>query len=200
MVQGGLYNTLIRALQQFGLADAFGHSDIPLLVLNVTYPLVPGQLKDFCVGKRAVLLVEEGQPEYIEQELATLLRRADIQTPLHGKDMLPSAGEYTAEAMAGGLAAFVARYLPVAAGEALRSAQLVAALCDYPRNFFTEGTDKGETRAKPEIWKDAAKFKEAADKLQAESTKLSAAAKTGNLDSLKLSYRATANACNERTI
>ncbi|WP_342128351.1 indolepyruvate ferredoxin oxidoreductase subunit alpha [Hydrogenophaga sp. OTU3427] len=123
VVQGGLYNTLIRALQQFGLADAFGHSDIPLLVLNVTYPLVPEQLKDFCIGKRAVLMVEEGQPEYIEQELATLLRRADIQTPLHGKDMLPSAGEYTAEAMAGGLAAFVARYLPVAAGEALRSAQ-----------------------------------------------------------------------------
>jgi len=123
VVQGGLYNTLVRALQQFGLADAFGHSEIPLLVLNVTYPLVPEQLKDFCIGKRAVLMVEEGQPEYIEQELATLLRRADIQTPLHGKDMLPSAGEYTAEAMAGGLAAFVARYLPVAAGEALRSAQ-----------------------------------------------------------------------------
>jgi len=112
IVQGGLYNTLIRALQQFGLADAFGKTDIPLLVLNVTYPLVPGQLSDFCVGKRAVLMIEEGQPEYIEQELATLLRRADIQTPLHGKDMLPQAGEYTAEVMAGGLAKFLQRYLP----------------------------------------------------------------------------------------
>ena len=102
VVQGGLYNTLIRALQQFGLADAFGETDIPILVLNVTYPLVPKQLNDFCVGKRAVLMVEEGQPEYIEQELATLLRRADIQTPLHGKDMLHQAGEYTTEVMAGG--------------------------------------------------------------------------------------------------
>ena len=112
IVQGGLYNTLIRALQQFGLADAFGQTDIPLLVLNVTYPLVPAQLGDFCVGKRAVLMLEEGQPEYIEQELATLLRRADIQTPLHGKDMLPQAGEYTTEVMANGLAKFLQRYLP----------------------------------------------------------------------------------------
>ncbi|MDO9195688.1 indolepyruvate ferredoxin oxidoreductase subunit alpha [Rhodoferax sp.] len=112
IVQGGLYNTLIRALQQFGLADAFGQTDIPLLVLNVTYPLVPAQLGEFCLGKRAVLMMEEGQPEYIEQELATLLRRADIQTPLHGKDLLPQAGEYTTEVMAGGLAKFLQRYLP----------------------------------------------------------------------------------------
>ena len=112
IVQGGLYNTLIRALQQFGLADAFGETDIPILVLNVTYPLVPQQLSDFCVGKRAVLMVEEGQPDYIEQELATMLRRADIQTPLHGKDMLHQAGEYTTEVMAGGLAKFLQKYLP----------------------------------------------------------------------------------------
>ena len=112
VVQGGLYNTLIRALQQFSLADAFGQADIPILVLNVTYPLVPQQLSDYCVGKRAVLMVEEGQPEYIEQELATMLRRADIQTPLHGKDMLQSAGEYTTEIMAGGLARFLQKYLP----------------------------------------------------------------------------------------
>jgi indolepyruvate ferredoxin oxidoreductase, alpha subunit len=112
IVQGGLYNTLIRALQQFGLADAFGQTDIPILVLNATYPLVPAQLGDYCLGKRAVLMVEEGQPEYIEQELATLLRRADIQTPLHGKDLLPQAGEYTTEVMATGLAKFLQRYLP----------------------------------------------------------------------------------------
>ena len=110
IVQGGLYNTLIRTLQQFGLADAFGNSDIPLLVLNVTYPLVPEELSEFCVGKRAVLMMEEGQPEYIEQELATLLRRADIQTPLHGKDMLALAGEYSAELMAGGLEKFLRQY------------------------------------------------------------------------------------------
>ncbi len=110
IVQGGIYNSLIRALQQFGLCDAFGQSDIPLLVLNVTYPLVPEQVAEFALGKRAVLVVEEGQPEYIEQEIATFLRRRDINTPLHGKDMLPSGGEYSVEVVAGGIAAFVARY------------------------------------------------------------------------------------------
>src|SRR4051812_42180876 len=112
IVQGGLYNSLIRSLQQLGLADAFGQSDIPMLVLNVTYPLVPEQVADFCVGKRAVLVVEEGQPEYIEQEIATLLRRRDIQTKLHGKDLLPMGGEYTVEALSIGLTQFASSYLP----------------------------------------------------------------------------------------
>jgi indolepyruvate ferredoxin oxidoreductase alpha subunit len=107
IVQGGLYNALIRSLQQLGLADAFGASEIPLLVLNVTYPLVPEQVADFCIGKRAVLVVEEGQPEYIEQEIATHLRRRDIQTRLHGKDVLPSGGEYSVEVIAQGLLQFL---------------------------------------------------------------------------------------------
>ena len=115
VVQGGLYNSLIRSLQQLGLADAFGESDVPLLVLNVTYPLVPEQIADFCVGKRGVLVVEEGQPEYIEQEIATLLRRRDIQTPLHGKDLLPAAGELSVEVMSQGLSLFASAYLPGAA-------------------------------------------------------------------------------------
>jgi len=110
IVQGGIYNSLVRALQQFGLCDAFGQTDVPILVLNVTYPLVPEQVAGFALGKRAVLVVEEGQPEYIEQEIATFLRRRDINTPLHGKDMLPSGGEYSVEVVASGLAAFVARY------------------------------------------------------------------------------------------
>ena len=110
VVQGGLYNTLIRTLQQFDLADAFGVSSLSLLVLNVTYPLVPDELVGFCKDKSAVLLLEEGQPEYIEQELALMLRRLDLQTPLHGKDMLPSGGEYTAEVMAMGLLKFLDRH------------------------------------------------------------------------------------------
>ena len=112
IVQGGLYNTTIRALQQAGLASTDGDSDIPMLVLNVVYPLVPGQIEAFCAGKRAVLIVEEGQPEFIEQEIATLLRRADVPTRLHGKDMLPMGGEYTAEILLSGLTAFAERHLP----------------------------------------------------------------------------------------
>ncbi len=112
IVQGGLSHALVGALQQLGLADAFGTCEIPVLVLNVTYPLVPDELVPFCAGKRAVMLFEEGQPEFIEQELATLLRRRDVQTPLHGKDLLPSAGEYTVEVMAQALLKFVQRHLP----------------------------------------------------------------------------------------
>ena len=112
IVQGGIYNTLIRAMQQFGLADAFGDSSLSLLVLNVTYPLVPQELTAFCANKTAVLLLEEGQPEYIEQELALTLRRQDIQTPLHGKDMLPQGGEYSAEVIAQGLLKFLQKHQP----------------------------------------------------------------------------------------
>ena len=110
IVQGGIFNSLIRALQQFGLCDAFGKTEIPILVLNVTYPLVPEQVAEFALGKRAVLVVEEGQPEYIEQEIATFLRRRDINTPLHGKDLLPLGGEYSVEVVAAGLTAFLTRY------------------------------------------------------------------------------------------
>ena len=118
IVQGGLYNSLIRALQQFGMADAFGESEIPIFVLNVTFPLVPQEISKFCLGKRAVLIVEEGQPEYIEQEILATLRRLDVNTPIHGKDMLMAAGEYSVEVMAGGLEKFADRYLPADAGEA----------------------------------------------------------------------------------
>lgn len=120
IVQGGIYNALIRSLQQLGLADAFGETDIPILCLNVTYPLVPAQVADFCIGKRAVLVVEEGQPEYIEQEIATLLRRRDIQTKLHGKDLLPSGGEYSVEVVSNGLVHFATSYLQGAATDDAR--------------------------------------------------------------------------------
>ena len=112
IVQGGLYNATLRALQQCGLADAFGASELPLLVLNVTYPLVPEEVSGFCTGKRAVLVLEEGTPEYIEKDLAQALRRLDVQTPVHGKDMLPAAGEYTVEVIAQGLIAFAGAHLP----------------------------------------------------------------------------------------
>ncbi|MEO8935404.1 MAG: indolepyruvate ferredoxin oxidoreductase subunit alpha [Burkholderiaceae bacterium] len=112
IVQGGLYNTLMGALVQCGLADAFGASDVAILVLNVTCPLAPLQIEAFCRAHDAVLVVEEGQPEFLEQEIATILRRARIDTPLHGKDVLPMAGEYNVEIVAAGLAGVVDRHVP----------------------------------------------------------------------------------------
>ena len=107
IVQGGLYNGTLRALERLGLADTFGECRVPVLCLNVTYPLVPEEIRSFCSGKRAVLIVEEGFPEYIEQMVATELRRGDIQTRLYGKDVLPQAGEYTQDVLMRGLAQFI---------------------------------------------------------------------------------------------
>ena len=115
VVQGGLYNSLIRALELMGLADVYGHSRIPIYVLNVVYPLVDEEVLAFCAGKQAVLMMEEGQPEFIEQSLHTLLARANASVKLHGKDMLPQAGEYTTLVMLKGLRKFLDRYLPEAA-------------------------------------------------------------------------------------
>jgi indolepyruvate ferredoxin oxidoreductase alpha subunit len=112
IVMGGLTNGLLRALERLGLADVFGATRVPLLVLNVVYPLVPEELRSFCAGKRAVLVVEEGHPEYIEQAVNVELRRADIQTRVRGKGPLPKAGEYTAEVLLDGLAAFLAEVRP----------------------------------------------------------------------------------------
>ena len=109
---GGLYNNLLRALQMLGLADNFGNARLPILALNVVYPLVPEEITAFCAGKRAVLLLEEGMPEFIEQDIATLLRRADVQTRLHGKDLLLLTGEYTAEVIVRGLARFLGEHAP----------------------------------------------------------------------------------------
>jgi indolepyruvate ferredoxin oxidoreductase, alpha subunit len=107
ILQGGMYNGVMRALQQLGLADVYGDSVVPLYVMNVTYPLVDDEIVAFCEGKKAVLMVEEGQPEYIEQSLNTILRRRDLQTRISGKDVFPRAGEYTAPVMVGGIRKFV---------------------------------------------------------------------------------------------
>jgi indolepyruvate ferredoxin oxidoreductase alpha subunit len=112
IIMGGLANGLLRALERLGLADIFGASRVPLLVLNVVYPLVPEELRGFCVGKRAVLVVEEGHPEYIEQAVNVELRRADIATRVLGKGPLPKAGEYTAEVLLDGIAAFLSEVRP----------------------------------------------------------------------------------------
>ena len=112
ILQGGMYNTTIRGLELLGLSDVFGNSRIPLMILNVTYPLLDEQIKNFCAGKRGVLIIEEGQPDFIEQNLHSILRKAGIETKLHGKGTLPMAGEYTTAVVTQGLLKFVEMYAP----------------------------------------------------------------------------------------
>ncbi|MEY4449282.1 MAG: hypothetical protein RLZZ433_2297 [Pseudomonadota bacterium] len=85
--------------------------------------------------------------------------------------------------------------VPFDAKVAAENADIAAAMAKLPWAAFPEGSDKGETRAKPEIWKDSAKYKEAADKMQAEMTKLAAAAKVGNVDALKTAFGPAASTC-----
>jgi indolepyruvate ferredoxin oxidoreductase alpha subunit len=107
IVMGGLTNSVLRALERTGLADVFGTSRVPMLVLNVVYPLVPEEIREFCASKRAVLVVEEGNPDFIEQAINVELRKADIRTKVLGKGPLPQAGEYTSDVLLEGLAAFL---------------------------------------------------------------------------------------------
>ncbi|MDT3684870.1 MAG: indolepyruvate ferredoxin oxidoreductase subunit alpha [Pseudorhodoplanes sp.] len=112
IVMGGLSNSVLRALARLDLADMFGKTRIPMLVLNVVYPLVPQEIREFCAGKRAVLVVEEGHPEYIEEAINSELRRADIQTRVIGKDVLPKAGEYASDVLLKGVSAFLSQTRP----------------------------------------------------------------------------------------
>src|SRR5207244_3584283 len=112
VMQGGMYNTALRALEILGLADVFGESRVPLYVLNVTYPLIESELIRFCADKKAILIIEEGQPEFIEQAVNTILRRADVATRVEGKGMLPMAGEYTGGVVKECLRRFIAARRP----------------------------------------------------------------------------------------
>ncbi|WP_174804054.1 indolepyruvate ferredoxin oxidoreductase subunit alpha [Martelella limonii] len=106
IMQGGLYNSTMRALQQLGLADVYGNSRVPIYCMNVAYPMIDDEVIAFAAGKKAVIMLEEGAPEYIEQALHTLMRRRDLNTKVSGKDILPLGGEYTTPVLVNGLTAF----------------------------------------------------------------------------------------------
>ena len=151
IVQGGNYNTLVRSLERLGLADVYGRSEIPLYVMNVAYPVVPAEVTRFCAGKKAVLLVEEGQPNFIEQNLATILRQADLQTVLHGKDFLAPAGEYTSAEVLKGTRAFLELYGRVAPVPAsTRQTRVIPLTTDKPLAQVVHGRPPGFCTGCPE--------------------------------------------------
>lgn len=85
--------------------------------------------------------------------------------------------------------------VPFDAVVAAENAAIVQAMSKLPYTAFGPGTDKGDTRALPAIWTEQAKFNDAAQKMQEEVTKLSAAVKTGNLDSVKTAFGAAGQSC-----
>ena len=146
--QGGMYNGVMRALQRLGLADLYGETQVPIYCLNVTYPLIDDEFLGFCEGKDAVLVVEEGQPDYIAQAFGAMLHKAGAATKLVGKGPLPMAGEYTGAVMLAGISAFLkdhaADLLPDAArspnapeGERIELPDLAGAVPARPAGFCT---------------------------------------------------------------
>jgi indolepyruvate ferredoxin oxidoreductase alpha subunit len=132
IVLGGLTNSLLRALARLDLADLYGVSRIPIYVLNVAYPLVPDEVTAFCAGKRAVLVVEEGSPDYVEQQINVILRGADLQTRVLGKGCLPRSGDYTSEVLLRGLAAFLTETRPAGIDADAVAAKVQAAVAHKP--------------------------------------------------------------------
>lgn len=111
---GGHYNNVQRALMAYNMADLYGNSRIPQYVMNVAYPVIESEVLRFCEGKKAILVVEEGQPEYHEQHIHTILGRAGVRTVVHGKDLLARAGEYTVVELKKGVGRFLSLYHPAA--------------------------------------------------------------------------------------
>lgn len=93
------------------------------------------------------------------------------------------------------IGAMVSGKAPFDAKTAADNAAIAETMASLPWAAFGENTDLGDTKARPEIWKEPAKFKQAAEKMQTEMAKLAAAAKTGNLDSIKAAFRATSASC-----
>lgn len=95
----------------------------------------------------------------------------------------------------GRLGAMANGRVPFDAKVAAENAAVLETVSKLPFSAFIDGTDKGNTRAKPEIWSERDKFNAAAGKMQEEVTKLSAAAKAGNLDQIKAAVGAVGQSC-----
>ena len=112
IVQGGLYNNLIAALKEMNMSDSLGNTKVSIYVLNIVHPLIPDEVISYAKKFKALLVIEEGQPQYIEQELGLLFHKEKIEVSLAGKDVLPMAGEYTSEVIHKGVFNFIKKYIP----------------------------------------------------------------------------------------
>ena len=112
ITQGGTYTVVLRALKRLGMADAYGNTNVPILCLNLVYPLVTSEIKNFIADKNHVLIVEEGNPNYIESQISEIAQKNQLNCLIHGKDMLPMAGEYVSNVVREGVSRFLATVLP----------------------------------------------------------------------------------------
>jgi cytochrome c556 len=93
----------------------------------------------------------------------------------------------------GRVAAMASGRVPYDAAAANAYAEVVAMISKLPWAGFGPGTEGG--KAKPDIWKEQAKFKELNERLMAETEKLAAATKAGNLDAVKAAVASVGETC-----
>ncbi|GAB4565938.1 MAG: cytochrome c [Rhizobacter sp.] len=95
----------------------------------------------------------------------------------------------------GRVAAMANGRVPFDAKAAASNAEIATMMSKLPYAGFVDGSDKGDTKAKPEIWSERAKFDASATKMQDEMVKFNAAAKTGDLAAIKTAVGAVGQAC-----
>jgi indolepyruvate ferredoxin oxidoreductase alpha subunit len=139
---------------------------VPIYCLNVTYPLVPEEITDFCRSKEQVLIVEEGQPAYLEEAILATLRRHEVNAvKVRGKDVLPLAGEYTGEVVLTGISRFLSREEAVQPIRDLKAqaAELLGGLPARPPGFCVGCPERPVFSAMKVLEKESGKFHVSAD-------------------------------------
>ena len=164
--QGGMYNAVIRALQTLGLADIFGASKVPIYCMNVTYPMIPDEIVEFSKTRKSILIVEEGQPAFIEEQVLATLRRHNVNdVKVQGKDVLPMAGEYTGEVVLAGISRFMNREEVIQPIKTLKqkAAELLGGLPVRPPGFCVGCPERPVFSAMKILESDTGKFHLSAD-------------------------------------
>ena len=93
-----------------GESDLSGNCSIPIYNLNVTYPLVPDEITEFLKDKKAVLIVEEGMPNLIEEHIRAIAQRSKSETEIFGKDIITSDADFTPEKILSGVSDFILKF------------------------------------------------------------------------------------------
>ena len=142
ILQGGMYNGVMRALQHLGLADVYGESTVPLYVMNVTYPLIDDEIADV-LRRQESRADGRGRPARIYRAGAqhASCAVATSTTKLHGKDVLPMGGEYTAPVLVKGIEDFFENHARA------RARQPAAAAGSTPTARRSEGQGARRGRA-----------------------------------------------------
>jgi indolepyruvate ferredoxin oxidoreductase alpha subunit len=130
---GMVYNSTLRALHSLGEADLTGETWIDILCLNVIHPLVPEEILEFLGDKREVLVVEEGMPNLLEQEIRAIAQAHGLATRIFGKDLLPMPGEYTPAVLLNGIGKFLATTVYAADGRRARIERRIEELASHAR-------------------------------------------------------------------